>query len=54
MTHDHSERDQDVVIVMVTAKDAEDDKVRGFEVGAAALIKSSDSLRRMPLLPLSS
>jgi DNA-binding response OmpR family regulator len=28
------ERDQDVVIVMVTAKDAEDDKVRGFEVGA--------------------
>ena len=28
------ERDQKVVIVMVTAKDAEDDKVRGFEVGA--------------------
>jgi DNA-binding response OmpR family regulator len=28
------ERDQEVVIVMVTAKDAEDDKVRGFEVGA--------------------
>ncbi len=28
------ERDKDVVIVMVTAKDAEDDKVRGFEVGA--------------------
>ena len=28
------EDDQDVVIVMVTAKDAEDDKVRGFEVGA--------------------
>ena len=28
------ERDQDVVIVMVTAKDAEDEKVRGFEVGA--------------------
>jgi DNA-binding response OmpR family regulator len=28
------ERDQDVVIVMVTAKDAEDDKVRGFEAGA--------------------
>jgi DNA-binding response OmpR family regulator len=28
------EHDQDVVIVMVTAKDAEDDKVRGFEVGA--------------------
>jgi DNA-binding response OmpR family regulator len=28
------ERDQGVVIVMVTAKDAEDDKVRGFEVGA--------------------
>jgi DNA-binding response OmpR family regulator len=27
-------RDQDVVIVMVTAKDAEDDKVRGFEAGA--------------------
>jgi DNA-binding response OmpR family regulator len=28
------ERDQDVVIVMITAKDAEDDKVRGFEAGA--------------------
>src|SRR5918997_4736825 len=28
------EEDQDVVIVMVTAKDAEDDKVRGFEAGA--------------------
>ena len=28
------ELDADVVIVMVTAKDAEDDKVRGFEVGA--------------------
>ena len=28
------ELDEDVVIVMVTAKDAEDDKVRGFEAGA--------------------
>jgi DNA-binding response OmpR family regulator len=28
------ERDQGVVIVMVTAKDAEEEKVRGFEVGA--------------------
>src|SRR3712207_6994209 len=28
------ELDEGVVIVMVTAKDAEDDKVRGFEVGA--------------------
>ncbi len=28
------ERDDGVVIVMVTAKDAEEDKVRGFEVGA--------------------
>ncbi|HSL00767.1 MAG TPA: response regulator transcription factor, partial [Rubrobacteraceae bacterium] len=28
------ERDQDVVIVMVTARDAEEDKVRGFEAGA--------------------
>jgi DNA-binding response OmpR family regulator len=28
------ERDQEVVIVMVTAKDAEEDKVRGFEAGA--------------------
>jgi DNA-binding response OmpR family regulator len=28
------EHDQKVVIVMVTAKDAEVDKVRGFEVGA--------------------
>jgi len=27
------ERDQEVVIVMITAKDAEDDKVRGFEAG---------------------
>ena len=28
------ELDEEVVIVMVTAKDAEDDKVRGFEAGA--------------------
>ena len=28
------ERDQEVVIVMVTAKDAEEDKVSGFEAGA--------------------
>jgi DNA-binding response OmpR family regulator len=28
------ERDRDVVIVMITAKDAEEDKVRGFEAGA--------------------
>ncbi|MGF1470820.1 MAG: response regulator transcription factor [Rubrobacteraceae bacterium] len=28
------ERDQDVVVIMVTAKDAEVDKVRGFEAGA--------------------
>jgi DNA-binding response OmpR family regulator len=28
------ELDEDVIIVMVTAKDAEDDKVRGFEAGA--------------------
>ena len=28
------ERDDGVVIVMITAKDAEEDKVRGFEVGA--------------------
>jgi DNA-binding response OmpR family regulator len=28
------EHDQEVVIVMITAKDAEEDKVRGFEVGA--------------------
>jgi DNA-binding response OmpR family regulator len=27
------ERDQQVVIVMITAKDAEEDKVRGFEAG---------------------
>jgi DNA-binding response OmpR family regulator len=27
-------RDQEVVIVMITAKDAEEDKVRGFEAGA--------------------
>jgi DNA-binding response OmpR family regulator len=28
------ERDQEVVIVMITVKDAEEDKVRGFEAGA--------------------
>src|ERR671916_3365827 len=28
------ERDQSVIIVMITAKDAEEDKVRGFEAGA--------------------
>lgn len=28
------EHDQDVVIIMITAKDAEEDKVRGFESGA--------------------
>ncbi|CAN5711893.1 response regulator [soil metagenome] len=28
------EGDQEVVIIMITAKDAEEDKVRGFEVGA--------------------
>lgn len=28
------ERDEDVVIVMITAKDSEEDKVRGFEAGA--------------------
>src|SRR5919107_2033945 len=28
------EEDREVVIVMVTAKDAEEDKVRGFEAGA--------------------
>src|SRR3712207_1983019 len=28
------ERDQEVVIVMITAKDSEEDKVRGFEAGA--------------------
>ncbi|MDQ3236615.1 MAG: response regulator, partial [Actinomycetota bacterium] len=28
------ERDEEVVIVMITAKDAEEDKVLGFEVGA--------------------
>ena len=28
------ERDQSVVIVMITARDAEEDKVRGFEAGA--------------------
>ena len=28
------ERDEDVIIIMVTARDAEEDKVRGLEVGA--------------------
>lgn len=28
------EQDEEVIIIMITAKDAEEDKVRGFEVGA--------------------
>ena len=33
------EEDQEVVIVMVTAKDAEEDKVQGFEAGADDYVK---------------
>ena len=31
------EHDQEVVIVMITAKDAEEDKVRGFEAGPTTM-----------------
>ncbi len=41
------ERDQDVVIVMVTAKDAEEDKVRGFEVGADDYVTKPFSMKEL-------
>jgi DNA-binding response OmpR family regulator len=41
------ERDEDVVIVMVTAKDAEEDKVRGFEVGADDYVTKPFSMKEL-------
>jgi DNA-binding response OmpR family regulator len=41
------ERDQEVVIVMVTAKDAEEDKVRGFEVGADDYVTKPFSMKEL-------
>jgi DNA-binding response OmpR family regulator len=41
------ERDQDVVIVMVTAKEAEEDKVRGFEVGADDYVAKPFSMKEL-------
>jgi DNA-binding response OmpR family regulator len=41
------ERDQDVVIVMVTAKDAEEDKVRGFEAGADDYVTKPFSMKEL-------
>src|ERR671913_1143062 len=41
------ERDQAVVIVMVTAKDAEEDKVRGFEVGADDYVTKPFSMKEL-------
>src|SRR3712207_9544819 len=38
------ERDQGVVIVMVTAKDAEEDKVRGFAAGGGHHVTKTFSL----------
>jgi DNA-binding response OmpR family regulator len=41
------ELDEDVVIVMVTAKDAEEDKVRGFEVGADDYVTKPFSMKEL-------
>src|SRR3712207_8705673 len=41
------ERDKSVVIVMVTAKDAEDDKVRGFEAGADDYVTKPFSMKEL-------
>jgi DNA-binding response OmpR family regulator len=41
------ERDEEVVIVMVTAKDAEEDKVRGFEVGADDYVTKPFSMKEL-------
>jgi len=41
------ERDQDVVIVVVTAKDAEEDKVRGFEAGADDYVTKPFSMKEL-------
>jgi DNA-binding response OmpR family regulator len=39
--------DEDVVIVMVTAKDAEEDKVRGFEAGADDYVTKPFSMKEL-------
>jgi DNA-binding response OmpR family regulator len=41
------ERDQGVVIVMITAKDAEEDKVRGFEAGADDYVTKPFGMREL-------
>jgi DNA-binding response OmpR family regulator len=41
------ERDQGVMIVMVTAKDAEEDKVRGFEAGADDYVTKPFSMKEL-------
>jgi DNA-binding response OmpR family regulator len=41
------ERDQDVVIIMVTAKDAEEDKVCGFEAGADDYVTKPFSMKEL-------
>ena len=40
-------RDQAVVIVMITAKDAEEDKVRGFEAGADDYVTKPFSMKEL-------
>ena len=41
------EHDQEVVIVMITAKDAEEDKVRGFEAGADDYVTKPFGMREL-------
>jgi DNA-binding response OmpR family regulator len=41
------ERDREVVIIMVTAKDAEEDKVRGFEAGADDYVTKPFGMREL-------
>jgi len=41
------ERDQGVMIVMITAKDAEEDKVRGFEAGADDYVTKPFGMREL-------
>jgi DNA-binding response OmpR family regulator len=41
------EHDQEVVIVMITAKDAEQDKVRGFEAGADDYVTKPFSMKEL-------
>src|ERR671916_404293 len=44
------ERDQSVIIVMITAKDAEEDKVRGFDAGADDYVTKPFGLKEFELL----